>query len=463
MTKYDIGIIGGGAAGLSLAAGAAQMGAKIILFEPNQMGGDCLNYGCVPSKRLIALSKARYDNFANLPDKIHQAIMAIAPHDSPERFASLGVKVIAKQAKLLNKNQISVGDAVYSCHHIVIASGSVPKIPNIKGINAIKFYTNHNFFQISDKISRLCVVGGGYIACELGMAWQKLGAQVDIYCRSRLCSSLSPKAREVLIAQMHALGMNIYESTEFQEFSPINTEIKLQTNHGQSEYSHVLIACGRAPNVANFGCQEIGIAFDESGIKVNEFLQTSIKNIYAIGDCRGEPYATNKSGHDAGVVLRNILFSLAGFGKIKAGKPNLLPTCLFSVPEIAEIGDKMDKLPQDAKVFYQEIKTNDRAITESIHAPLTKNDGHIEIAVNKKGMVIAVSIVAPNAGDLLIPWLLMMNHKLPLKSMAGLLMPYPIFSELSKSVAGAFYRPLIFSKLMRCIVRILQIIKGNFS
>ncbi len=451
MKHYDILIIGGGAAGLSLAAGAAQMGLQVALFEGGKMGGECLNNGCVPSKRLIAIGKHEPQiDPHQLPARINQAINAIAPNDSPERFRAMGVNVVQEKAHFVDKHSIMAGDQTYYGRYIAIATGSQPAIPNINGLEKIAYYTNENIFTLNTIPQNLLVIGGGFIGLELAMAWRALGAGVAIMARSSIGKGLSQRARHIITNQCLKHEIQIYEHTEFDHFD----DKFCHTNHGAIAYSHVLLAVGRTGNHQKLGLEKIGIMADSAGIATNEYGQTNIPHIYAMGDCRGEPFATHKSGADAGAVLRNIALSIGALGRAKT--PNQVPFVLFTQPEVAFAGRHIDNPGAGERVLIEHLHENDRAICDELHET---PKGYVAVVVDKRARVKGVEIVAPNAGDLLTPWLLMMGQGLPLRALAGITQPYPTMAEISKRIAGQYYKPVIFGKTMKRAVRWIMCIK----
>nr|WP_298683564.1 FAD-dependent oxidoreductase [uncultured Dongia sp.] len=462
----DICVIGGGSGGLTVAAGAAQLGAKVVLIEAGEMGGDCLNNGCIPSKSLLAAahtaatakSAGKFGisfsepviDHAGVAKHIAEVIAGIAPHDSVERFEGLGVTVIRDCAVFVAADEVAAGGKRIKAKRFVVATGSRPFVPPIAGLDLVPFLTNESIFAVTEPIEHLVVIGGGPIGVELAQAQARLGAKVTLVEMARLLpkddADLVAYVRRALLAD----GIRLCEGTSVVRIEKTegSLSIHLAQNDGQTETvtaSHVLVAVGRRANTTGLGLDKAGVDLNGAAIKVDARLRTSNPNIFAIGDCTGGPAFTHVAGYHGGVVLRNILFRLPA--KVN---PDIIPWVTFSDPELAYVG--LSDLTargrfKDVRVEQLDFSANDRARTERC------TGGLIKVVLRSNGQILGVGIVGPQAGELLAPWCLAIARGLKLSTMAGLLLPYPTLSEISKRVAGNYYAPRLFSPGVRALVR----------
>jgi pyruvate/2-oxoglutarate dehydrogenase complex dihydrolipoamide dehydrogenase (E3) component len=462
----DICVIGAGSGGLTVAAGAAQLGANVVLIEEGEMGGDCLNHGCVPSKALLAaahqaaiVSHAKKFGVSFRPPTVNRGgvakhiagvIAGIAPQDSVARFEGLGVTVIQGRAVFNTPETAKVNGQLIQAKRFVIATGSKPVLPPITGLDDVAAFTNETIFALTDPIEHLLVIGGGPIGVELAQAQRRLGAKVTLVEMARILpkddADLVAFVRTALIAD----GVDLKEGHNIVrlENGTDGIEVHLANNEGvtqQITVSHVLVAVGRRPNTDNLGLELANVTLNGSAIQVDARLRTSNPRVYAIGDCTGAPAFTHVAGYHGGIVLRNILFRLRA--KVN---PDLIPWVTFTEPELAYVG----LLESAARARFKDVRAetldfdaNDRARTERREA------GRIKIVLRAGGQILGVGIVGPQAGELLAPWCLAMARGLRLSAMAGLLLPYPTLSEISKRVAGNYYAPRLFSVGVRALVR----------
>lgn len=464
----DICVIGAGAGGLTVAAGAAQLGARVILVESGAMGGDCLNHGCIPSKSLLAAAhvaalapRARQFGIRFVPPEIDRAALAghiqdviagIAPHDSVARFEGLGVTVLKGHAKFTAPDILSVGAARIAAKRYVIATGSRPSIPPIPGLDQVSYHTNETIFGETAPIDHLLVIGGGPIGVELAQAQARLGAKVTLVELARLLPKDDPDLVGCVRRALIADGIDLREGSGVVRVAngsaPGTIDLHIADNLGGSEVvtgTHLLIAVGRRPVTEDLGLDIAGVEVAKGAIKVDRRLRTSNKRIYAIGDCAGGPAFTHVAGYHAGIVLRNILFRLPA--RVNA---DIIPWVTFSEPELAQIGLSESAARarfKDVRVEQLAFTANDRARTERC------TDGLIKVVLRANGRILGVGIAGPQAGELLAPWCLAMARGLKLSAIAGLLLPYPTLSEVSKRVAGNFYAPRLFGAGVRAIVR----------
>ncbi|HIF0330236.1 TPA: dihydrolipoyl dehydrogenase family protein, partial [Legionella pneumophila] len=464
----DLAIIGGGAGGLSLASGCSQLGLKVVLVESGKMGGDCLNYGCIPSKSLLAAAKTFYYakhathfgvhteaikiDFQQVMQHVHQVIDNISEHDSIQRFESLGVQVIKQVGKFLNSNALQAGDSIIKAKRFVIATGSSPFIPPIPGLDTVSYLTNETIFDLKEQPKHLIVIGGGPIGCELAQAFAMLGSQVTLLEGLSLLPKDDPDCVAVLRTQMKSMNILIYEQIKITQINShpdtgISVCFEFQNTQFTITASHLLIATGRRANVNLLDLEKAGVKFTSKGVEVNKYLQTSNKKIYALGDVTGFYQFTHMASYQAGIVLRNIVFKLPAKMDYKA-----IPWVTYTDPELAHVGLRASdalKYP-DTQITEWPFIDNDRAQTER-----TLN-GKIIIITNKKARILGVTIVGPHAGELILPWIMAIREKKTLRSFTDAIVPYPTLSEISKRVAGEFYAPKLFSNKTRTFVRWLQ-------
>lgn len=468
--KTDICVIGAGSAGLLFAAGAAQMGAKIVLIEESKMGGDCLNYGCVPSKALIACAGKAYQmkiaeqfglqaavpeiNFKKVMAYVHQIQAAIAPNDSVERYEGFGVRVIHGAAKFIKPNIVTVGDEQIQAKYFVIASGARAAVPPISGLAETPYLTNETIFSLEEKPEHLLVIGGGPIGVELAQAYARLGVKVSMLIVGKLLPHDDAACVAVIREQLIKDGMILYEAINGvtqvayhdQQFQ-INF-IDHDDHHQTISSSHCLVATGRQPNLSALNLEAAGVAYEKHGIKVDARQRTANKKIYAIGDCVGPFQFTHIAAYQAGIALRNILFKWPAKVDYRA-----VPWVTYTSPELAHVGASLssDDIAQHGyQVLTLPFSDNDRAQTESA------TNGFIKITLDKKGIVVACDVVGLHAGELILPWSLLIQNKMHISKMATVIAAYPTLSEISKRVAGQYYAPKLFAARTQKIVRFLM-------
>src|SRR5918995_5134528 len=349
----DICVIGAGSGGLAVAAGAVQMGADVVLVEKGRMGGDCLNYGCVPSKSLIAAGKAAQTvrtaarfgvnghepavDFLAVHDHVKGVIAAIAPHDSEERFAGLGVKVLRARARFAGPREIDVAGQRVRARRFVVATGSSPAVPPVPGLAEAPYLTNETVFDLTERPEHLIVLGGGPIGCELAQAQRRLGAKVTVLELFAILPKDDPAAVEVVRRRLLSEGIELHEHVEVarveRDGNGVAVTIKGAAGEQDIVGSHLLVAAGRRANVEGLGLEAAGVAYSAKGITVDARLRTSNKRIYAIGDVAGGPQFTHMAAHHAGIVIRNALFRLPAKVDTRA-----VPWVTYTEPELAHVG-----------------------------------------------------------------------------------------------------------------------------
>ena len=361
--KTDICIIGAGSGGLSVAAGAVQMGANVVLIEAHKMGGDCLNYGCVPSKALLAASKMQpVPEFAAAKDYVQQVIDTIAPVDSQDRFEGLGVNVIRARARFISKSQVQAGESIITARRFVVATGSGPLIPPIPGINDVAVHTNETIFELRQKPRHLLIIGGGPIGMEMAQAHLRLGCKVTVIEAARAMGKDDPELAALLLAQLRAEGTRIVEQAKAERISGIDGEITVHTTKGDFTGSHLLMAVGRKVNLDGLDLDKAGVVFDGKGVKVGPDLRSlTNRRVYAIGDAAGGAQFTHVAGYHAGVIIRSMLFALPS-----KQRTDHIPWATYTDPELAQVGlteaQARDKHGDAVQVVSYDFKHNDRAI-----------------------------------------------------------------------------------------------------
>lgn len=464
----DLCIIGAGSGGLSVAAGAVQMGADVVLIEKAKMGGDCLNYGCVPSKSIIAAGhtadvmrrSSRFGiksveptvDFSAVRDHVRSVIAAIEPHDSVERFESLGVKVLQDAAVFTGPREVKAGDTVVRAKRFVIATGSSAAVPPIPGIDDVPYLTNETVFELDERPEHLIVIGGGPIGSELAQAHRRLGAEVTLLEMFRVLGKDDPEVTELARRRLAEDGVVIREGIKILSVAAEGKEISVEIEtDGQKETitgSHLLVAAGRRANVDGLALETAGVTYSPRGIEVDARLRTSNKRIFAIGDVAGGLQFTHVAGYHAGIVIRNALFRLPA----KASH-DFVPWVTFTDPEIAHVGltetQAKERFGDEVKVLRWSFEENDRAQAER------ETEGLIKVVVGKRGKILGASIGGPRAGELLQPWVLALSQGLKIGAMANAIAPYPTLSEVGKRAAGSYYTEALFGERTRKIVRFL--------
>lgn len=463
----DIAIIGGGAGGLSLAAGASQLGANVVLVESGKMGGDCLNYGCVPSKSLLAAAKAFYHvktaqyfgaqtdsltlDFSKVMQHIHQVIATIAKHDSVERFESLGVKVIQASAKFIDDKTLQAADTTIKAKRFVIATGSLPFVPPIPGLEQAHYETNETIFNLKKQPKHLIVIGGGPIGCELAQAFAMLGSQVTILESFKILPKDDTDCVAIVREQFESMDINIQENIKVQHIAqqPEGDILVTIENEGKTEQligTHLLISTGRRVNVQGLDLEKANVVYSPKGIDVDARLRSSNKKIYAIGDVVGSFQFTHIANYHAGIVLKNILFRLPAKVDYRA-----VPWVTYTEPEIAHVGLTFAEAQKRTDTLITEwpFEENDRAQTEH------ETKGKIKVITDNKAKILGVTIVGAKAGELILPWTIAIREKKTLRSFTDTIVPYPTLSEVSKRAASKFYTPKLFSNRTRWLVRLL--------
>ena len=474
---YDIGIIGGGAGGLTVASGAAQLGAKTLLIEKEkELGGDCLHFGCVPSKTLIKTAHVYHlmknvhnfglpsvdvppVDFREVSKRIRSVIGIIQKHDSEERFCSLGARVEFGDPAFTDEHSVTLNGSTISAKTWVLATGSSPIAPPIKGLDKTPFITNKEIFYLDQLPKSMIILGGGPIGSEMSQAFNRLGTKVSVVDMApqiliREDDDMSATLNEVLRSE----GVELHLNSTIEEVNDLGSEkeVKIKSNDGEItglRAETILVALGRGANVNNLGLEAIGVEFNGRGIKVDRRLRTNHKHIYAAGDVNGGYQFTHAAGYEGGIVISNAIFRLP-----RKVDYTFLPWCTYTDPPLGSIGMN-EKRAKEAGIHYQvwteEFKDNDRSLAEG------EKVGKIKMILDEREKPIGVQILGPHAGDLLGEWVAILNGKVKLSTLAAAVHPYPTIGEINKKIAGSYFSPKIFSERIQKGLKFFFHLKGR--
>ena len=467
--RPDICVIGAGSGGLTVAAAAASFGIDVVLIEKGKMGGDCLNYGCVPSKAIIAAGKHAHAieeapafgvsagevkvDFRKVHSHVHSVIGAIAPNDSVERFTALGVRVIEKGAKFTDRETVVAGDFVIKARRFVVATGSSAFVPPIPGIKSVDYLTNETLFDRNLKSRHLIVIGGGPIGMEMAQAHRRLGSEVTVVEGLKALGKDDPELAAIVLAELRGEGIEILEGTtvsEVEKRGKTGVRVTVTSDAGETvvDGTDILVATGRKANVEGLGLEEANIDFDRSGIKVGANLRSSNRRVYAVGDVAGGLQFTHVAGYHAGLVIQQILFRLP----VRENR-DIIPWVTFTDPELAHVGlteEAARKRVGQVHVLRWPYVENDRAQAER------KTDGLIKMVTDKKGRILGVSIAGAGAGELINTWALAVANRMKLSDVRGFLPAYPTMGEIGKRAAITYYAPMTRKPFVRKLLTLLR-------
>ncbi|WP_349407416.1 dihydrolipoyl dehydrogenase family protein [Pseudalkalibacillus sp. SCS-8] len=465
MRPYDLIVIGGGAGGLTVAAGAASLGAQVALIEKNELlGGDCLHYGCVPSKALIKSAKEVYtaqkaaEEFGlkinGQPDitvameRVKAAISGLQHHDSHERFESLGVDIFSERTgRFVNPEQLKLDNGkILKGKRFVIATGSRPFIPPIEGIEEVDYLTNETIFNLKELPKRLVVIGGGAIGLEMAQSLARFGSDVTVVETSetlfgREDEEMIPIITNELQKELHFTFNSMAKSVRMTENGTKLLTIEKEGNTFDLEADDILIATGRKPNTDNLGLEEIGVKLDKGHVVVNDHLQTTVPNIFAVGDTNGKYPFTHAAGMEGKLVVRNALIGFKG----KINYDNL-PWVTYTDPEVYHLGmtekEAMDKYGDSIKVFKVENKEVDRFATDRDEVGLVK------VITTQKGEILGAHAVGRNAGDWMqeIVFAKTQGHKIG--DLSNVIHPYPTHGAILENTANQYWREKLFEGVL---------------
>jgi len=464
---YDLVVIGGGTAGLVVAAGAAGLGIglKVALIEKNLMGGDCLNVGCVPSKCLIRSARVVGDilnaqqfgvnmpkltpeniDFAAVMTRMRRLRSHISENDSVQRFQKLGIDVFLGEASFVSDRSIAVGNNTLRFKKAVIATGARASRPDIPGLAEVGYLTNETVFELTERPHRLAVIGAGAIGCELAQTFQRLGCEVLLLHKNdRILDREDPDASEILQQTFRHEGIRLELGVNIQSVEPTAAGKLIWFSRGGEQVSievdQILVGVGRTPNVEGLNLSQVGVKFDRAhGVVVNDYLQTTNPRIYAAGDICMNWKFTHAADAAARIAIKNILFSPFGLGRAQLSKLTM-PWVTYTSPEIAHVG----MYEQEAEAKGIEVSTIkipfeivDRAIADGETA------GFLKI-LHRKGsdQILGATIVATHAGEMISEITLSIVTKQGLNQLSGVIHPYPTQAEAIKKAADAYRRTLL--------------------
>ncbi len=457
----DVCIVGGGSAGLVVAAGAAQLGLDVVLIERAAMGGDCLNAGCVPSKALLAAAAAAQAqrrgaafgvapiepqvDFARVMDHVQGVIAAIAPNDSVERFEGLGVRVLKEEARFVGRDTLQAGSHRIRSRRIVLATGSRPALPPIPGLATAPHFTNETIFANRVLPAHLVVIGGGPLGLEMAQAHRRLGARVTVLEAHAFLAKDDPELSAAVVERLKAEGVVLRDRVKIARVE--DGSVVLDGGE-RIDGSHLLVAAGRTPTTAGLDLDTAGIAHTPHGITVDTGLRTSNRGVWAIGDCNGLYAFTHMAGYEASLFIRGALFRAPA-----RLDPAIVPWATYTDPELAQVGlaekAARDKHGDTIKVLRWKLAENDRAQTGHTTA------GMVKAIVDRRGRILGAGIVGPHAGELIQPWCLAISRRLKISAMASFVPPYPTLGEASKRAAGSYFTSTLFGPRARALVWVL--------
>ncbi len=463
--KTDLLVIGAGSGGLSVAAGAVQMGADVTLLEGHRMGGDCLNYGCVPSKALLAAGHAAHAmgagaamgitpvapevDYAAAKDHVMAVIDQIAPVDSQERFEGLGVRVIREFGRFTGPRTVQAGEHEITARRIVIATGSSPLVPPIPGLDQVPHLTNETLFDLREKPDHLLIIGGGPIGMEMAQAHRRLGCEVTVIEGAKALGKDDPEIAAIALEALRVEGIEIVEGAPAERITGGEGQITVETPKGAFTGSHLLVAVGRKPNIDRLDIDKAGIDATRAGITVDDRLRTTNRKVYAIGDVAGGLQFTHVAGYHAGLIIKQAVLGLPA----KLGTAHI-PWATYTDPEIAQVGlseaQAREKYGEKLTVARFEYAHNDRAIATR------QTKGLIKVMV-VKGRPVGASIAGHQAGELIATWSLAIANNMKMAGISAMIAPYPTIAELNKRAAGAYFSPKLFDNLtVKRVVRLVQ-------
>ncbi len=465
LIETDICVIGAGSGGLSVAAGAVQMGARVVLIEAGEMGGDCLNAGCVPSKALIAAAKAAEAqrrgfrgiapvdpqvDFGAVKDHVAAVIAQIAPVDSQDRFEGLGCTVIRAFARFTGPREVEAGGQRIRARRFVIATGSRPFVPPIPGVEATPYLTNETIFALRDRPGHLIVIGGGPIGVEMAQAHRRLGCAVTVIEGAKVLGREDPELAAVVTDALRGEGIRLIEGQPVVRLSGTDGAVEVVLGDGTTlTGTHILMAVGRKVALEGMNLDAAGVAFTPKGVTVDARLRSTNRRIYAVGDAAGGLQFTHVAGWHAGIVIRQAVLGLPA-----KADPRAVPRVTFTEPELAHVGlteAEARALHGDRlTVIRADLHHNDRAIAEG------KAKGFAKVMI-VKGRPVGASIVGAQAGELIGLWALALSARLKMSAVAGMIAPYPTLGEVSKRAAGAYFSPQLFANpVLKWFVRLVQ-------
>lgn len=450
-----------------MAGRAARMGASSVLIEKGKMGGDCLNYGCVPSKALLAASHVAdvvrgcgafgvdVPAFTIDPAKVyrhvHDTITALAPNDSVERFESFGVKVIQAPARFIGPREVEAGDYRISARHFVIATGCSPAVPSIPGLDMVPYYTNETIFDAGSIPDHLIIIGGGPTGVEMSQAHRNLGAKVTLLEMFSILPKDDAELVKILHERLSRDGVNIRERVKISSIEKVanGVAVTFMENSGETrvEGSHILVATGRIANVDELDLETAGVDYTPKGIKVDNRLRTTNKKVFAVGDIAGEYQFAHMAGYHAQIVILNALLRWPAKVNTRA-----VPWVTYTSPELAQVGMTEEQAKNrltGARVLRWVLERNDRAHTDR------QTEGLAKVITTKTGRVVGAGIAGPHAGELIHLWVLAVTRRMNVRALSSMIAPYPTLGYVNRYLADSFFTPYLYGNHMKKFVRFL--------
>lgn len=465
MESYDLVVIGGGAGGLVVASGGARLGAKVALIERERLGGECLWTGCVPSKALIKSAKVRHlmeragsygfsdqkiqTDFSNIMRRMKKVMMAIQPHDDPERFRKMGVEVIEGKAAFTGPDRLEVNGRILRSRRFCIATGADPLTPPIEGLGTIPYMTHLNFFEQTRQPEHLLIIGGGPIGCEMAQTFHRLGSRVTII--ETLDCILNRDDREVacllhqmLVEEGIMIEVNARATQVEHQSASGGGRIRVRcSRNGQPltvEGDAILVATGKRARVEGMGLEAAGVQYDRSGIKVDRTMRTTNPKIYACGDVTGGFPFTHMAEYEAGLVVTNALVPLIR----RKADYRVVPWCTFTDPELAQVGLTEEQARSQLgekgyRTWRFPVGQNDRHVIEG------ETRGVIKLLTRPTGRILGCTLLSPNAGDLIHEYALALKKNLSVKDISGMIHVYPTQAQVNKRVSDQYFAEKFFS------------------
>jgi pyruvate/2-oxoglutarate dehydrogenase complex dihydrolipoamide dehydrogenase (E3) component len=474
VAEFDLAVVGAGAAGLSVTAVAAQLGLRVVLIERGRMGGDCLNAGCVPSKALLAVAHAAMDaraagrfglriaapaiDWPAVQAHVQGVIAAIAPNDSAARFTALGATVLAGPARFIGRNALEVtlpdGPRRLTAGRIVIAAGSRAVLPDIPGLAAVAHVTHERLFDLPERPAHLLILGGGPVGLEMAQAHAGLGCRVTLIEAARIAGREDLELADGLRAALAGNGVGLLEGVPVIRAEP--GPALLLADGRRIEGSHLLVAAGRRPNIEGLGLEAGLVRAGPAGIATDAGLRSlTNRRVYAAGDIAdprgiGPRAFTHVASYHAGIVVRRALFRLPARLDYAA-----LPRVIYTDPELAQVGLTEAEARQaghEVRLLRWPLAENDRAQAER------RPEGLVKLVTTRRGLVLGAGILAPHAGEMIGMWALAIARRVPLATLAGLILPYPTLAEAGKRAAGTFFLGRLFAAGTKRLVRLLALL-----
>ncbi|MCC5995555.1 MAG: FAD-dependent oxidoreductase [Oceanicaulis sp.] len=465
--KADLAIIGAGAGGLVTAAGAAMLGRKVVLFEAGEMGGDCLNYGCVPSKAILTAAHkahgvreaARWGveaelkriDFARVRETIRAAIAAIEPNDSQERFEGLGVTVVRERARFAGPRTLESDTVSVTARRIVIASGTRARIPGIEGLKDLPYLTNETIWSLESLPEHLIILGAGPIGTELGQAFVRLGSQVTLIEAGAPLARFEPDHAALALEALEEDGVTVIAGQAAVSASGGAGAITLTLADGRTvSGSHLLVAAGREPVLDGLNLEAAGVETDERGLIVDDRLRTSNKRVLAAGDIAGKGGLTHLAGWHGSVIIRNLYFGLL---TRQSSQP--IPQAVYTDPPLAGVGlteaEARAAHGDKVKVSSWPFSENDRAIAES------DTRGGVKLVIGKGAKLLGAHAAGARADDLIQIASAVMARGGTVRDLTSVVAPYPTRGEVFKRAAGKYYEPTVFGPFAKALAGVLTV------